>query len=222
MTLAFILERLLPGIFVTIEITLFAALLALVLAFTAGIARLSPNPLLSMTAAVYVEIFRGTSALIQLFWLFYALPGFGITLQPFTVAVVGLGLNVGAYGSEVVRGAILAVPKGQGDAGIALNLLARQRMVRIILPQAIPAMLPPFGNLLIQLLKGTALVSLITISDITFEAQQIRAITGESVRIYSLLLVLYFLLALPLVYMVRFFEGRTRFGYEKTELTNQQ
>src|SRR3546814_7894014 len=95
----------------------------------------------------YIELFRVTSALVQLFWLFFVLPEFGIRLSEMTVAVLGLGLNVGAYGAEVVRGAIQAVPKGQWEAATALNMSYPLAMRRIILPQAVVAMLPPWGNL---------------------------------------------------------------------------
>jgi polar amino acid transport system permease protein len=206
--------QLLPGALVTVEITAVAALLALVAAVVAGIGRISEHRLIRWVAGAYVEVFRGTSVLVQLFWLFFALPGLGIRLSPFMVAVLGLGLNVGAYGSEVVRGAILAVPRAQTDAAIALNMTRRQRLLRVILPQAAVAMLPPFGNLLIQLLKGTSLVSLITISELTFEGQQIRSLTGQSGPVFALILVFYFLLAYPIIRLVRLCETRVSRGMD--------
>lgn len=115
-----------------------------------------------------MEVFRGTSALVQLFWFYFVLPMFGMKLPALLVGIVVLGANAGAYGAEVVRGAILAVPAGQREAAVALNLTRARTIWRIILPQAVPAMLPPTGNLLIELLKNTALVSLITITDLTF------------------------------------------------------
>src|SRR5690606_3067203 len=118
---------------------------------------------------VYVEFARGVSAIILLFWMFFALPPLlGVNFTPLIAGVLALGINMGAYGAEVVRGGIQAVPVGQTEAGIALNMTERQRLTQVILPQAVPVILPPFGNLMIEILKGTALVSLITLSDLAF------------------------------------------------------
>lgn len=214
MNLLEMLVRVGPGILMTVEITMVASVLALIVAVLAGVGRLSEHMLVRWVSGAYVEVFRGTSVLVQLFWLFFALPMFGIRLTPFMVGVLGLGLNVGAYGSEVVRGAILAVPRGQTDAAVALNMTRRQRLSRVILPQAMVAMLPPFGNLLIQLLKGSALVSLITISDLTFEGQQIRTLTGQSGSVFALILIIYFLIAYPIIRAVRWCEKRVSKGLD--------
>jgi len=133
---------------------------------------------------------------VQLFWLFFVLPRFGLTMAPLTVAILALGLNVGAYGAEVVRGAVGAVPRGQWEATIALNLTRLQALRRIILPQAVVAMIPPWGNLFIELLKGTALVSLITVSDLAFKAQEMNSTTYRTVEIFSIVLVIYLAIAL--------------------------
>jgi len=117
-------------------------------------------------------------------------------LAPLTVAILTLGLNVGAYGAEVVRGAVAAVPRGQWEATLALNMTRAQALRRIVLPQAMVAMIPPWGNLFIELLKATALVSLITISDLAFKAQQMNATTYRTVEIFSIVLVMYFALSL--------------------------
>lgn len=205
-----LLPPLLRGMRTTIEITLLGALLALIVAIIAGIARSSKNPLVSGITGFYVEVFRGTSALIQMFWIFFVLPNppFNVTLTPFQAGVITLGLNVGAYGAEVVRGAIQAVPRSQVEAGVALNFTSRQRMLRIILPQAMVRILPPFGNLLIELLKATALVSLITLSDLTFQALTLRQAVGRTTELFGLLLILYFLIAYPLTLGVRWLENR--------------
>jgi polar amino acid transport system permease protein len=157
-------------------------------------------------AVTYIEIFRGTSALVQLFWLFFVLPRFGLTMDPLTVAILALGLNVGAYGAEVVRGAVTAVPRGQWEATIALNMSRVQSLRRIIVPQAIVAMIPPWGYLFIELLKATAIVSLITISDIAFRAQQMNATTYRTTEIFSLALVIYLALAMVITIIMRQFE----------------
>jgi polar amino acid transport system permease protein len=190
------LPGLLQGASITVEITLGGCVLAVVAAVSAALAKMyGPWPL-RWLAVVYIEIFRGTSALVQLFWLFFVLPHFGVTLAPLTVAILTLGLNVGAYGAEVVRGAVAAVPRGQWEATLALNMTRAQALRRIVLPQAMVAMIPPWGNLFIELLKATALVSLITISDLAFKAQQMNATTYRTVEIFSIVLVMYFALSL--------------------------
>ncbi|AKQ55215.1 ectoine/hydroxyectoine ABC transporter permease subunit EhuC [Bordetella hinzii] len=198
------------GLQVTLRITLGAALLAIPLAVLAGLARLSGQLWLRMIATVYVEVFRGTSALVQLFWFYFVLPMFGVRLPAILVGIVVLALNAGAYGAEVVRGAIQAVPSGQREAGVALNFTRRQIMRRIILPQALPAMLPPAGNLLIELLKNTALVSLITITDLTFRGQLLRSETLQTTEIFSIMLLMYFAVALCITAAVRWLERRVR------------
>lgn len=212
--------NLLPGLGITLIITVSAAFLALVVSFAAGLARLSKRVWLSVPALIYIDLFRGTSALVQLFWAYFALPLLGIRLHALTVGIVVLGLNIGSYGSEVVRGAIQAVPADQREAAVALNFTPAQTMRRIILPQALVAMLPPFGNLLIELLKSTALVSLITLSELTFEAQVIRSATFRSAEIFSVLLVLYFLVAQTMNWGVRAFENRMTAGRDYGGVVN--
>jgi len=189
------LPGLLEGAEITVEITVLGCIVAVVMAFAAALTRLyAPLPL-RWLAVTYIEIFRGTSALVQLFWLFFVLPHFGLTLEPMTVAVLALGLNVGAYGAEVVRGAIGAVPRGQWEATIALNMSRGEALRRVILPQAVVAMIPPWGNLFIELLKATALVSLITISDLAFKASQMNQTTYRTVEIFTIVLVFYLAIA---------------------------
>ncbi|MFF3559030.1 ectoine/hydroxyectoine ABC transporter permease subunit EhuC [Streptomyces sp. NPDC002574] len=183
------------GLWVTVQATVLGALTALVLAFVLGFMARSRRGLVRGVSRVVVEFFRGTSLYVQLFWLFFALPILGFKLAPLACAVVAFGLNYGAYGSEVVRGAIDAVPRAQAEAAVALNMTPWQRMRLVVLPQAWPQMIPPFNNLLIQLLKCTPLMSLITISDITFQMDQVRSTTGDTATVYLLLLVVYFVLA---------------------------
>jgi polar amino acid transport system permease protein len=202
------LPALLQGAWITIEITAISCVLAVVWALLAGLAKISPFRPLRWIATAYIEVFRGTSALVQLFWLFFVLPQFGVTLDPIPVAVLALSLNIGAYGAEVVRGAILAVPRGQYEASIALNMRPSTRMRRIVLPQAFAAMIPPWGNLFIELLKATALVSLITVSDLTFAAYQLNQATLQTVQIFTLVLVMYLAIALVITFFMRGLERR--------------
>jgi polar amino acid transport system permease protein len=202
------LDPLLAGAAVTLQLTLLSAAVALPLAFAAGLARLSRVRLVRLATGVYVEIFRGTSTIVQLFYFFFVLPLLGITLPPLTTAVVVLGLNTGAYGSEVVRAAVLAVPRAQVEATVALNMPPGLAMRKVILPQAVPTMLPPFGNLLIELMKATAICSLITISDLAFRGREISRTTGRVIETYVLVLLLYFLLAFPMTRIVKALEQR--------------
>jgi polar amino acid transport system permease protein len=199
---------LLEGALVTIEITLAGAVVAVVCATVAGLAKMyGPRPV-RWLAVAYIELFRGTSALVQLFWMFFVLPLFGVTLTPMTVAITALGLNVGAYGAEVVRGAVAAVPRGQWEATVALNMTRAQALHRIVLPQAFVAMIPPWGNLFIELLKSTALVSLITISDLAFRAQQMNQTTFRTLEIFSIVLVIYLAIAAVITVGMRTLEQK--------------
>jgi polar amino acid transport system permease protein len=206
------LPGLLEGALVTVEITLGGCVLALIAAFVAAIVKMyGPLPL-RWLAIAYIEVFRGTSALVQLFWLFFVLPHFGILLEPLTVAIVTLGLNVGAYGAEVVRGAIGSVHRGQWEAATALNMTRMTALRRIIVPQAIVRMIPPWGNLFIELLKATSLVSLITISDLAFKAQQMNQTTFRTIEIFSIVLVFYLAIASVITVFMRALEERAASG----------
>jgi polar amino acid transport system permease protein len=209
-----LLPTLLRGLSLTITLTFWGALLALVMAIFVGIARASSYMLVRGISGFYVEIFRGTSILVQLFWIYFVLPlpPFSIDISAFQAGVLALGLNVGAYGAEVVRGAIKAIPRGQIEASIALNMTPALMMRRVILPQAMVRILPPFGNLLIELLKATSLVSLITLADITFQALTLRQSVGRTTETFILLLVIYFLIAYPLTLGVRWLEKQRRWA----------
>jgi polar amino acid transport system permease protein len=206
------LPGLLQGAVLTVEIAILGSLLAIVMGVLAALARMYGPAPVRWLATIYVEIFRGTSALVQLFWLFFVLPQFGVTLDAFLVAVLALGLNVGAYGSECVRGAIQSVARGQWEASTALNMSRPQMLRRIILPQAFVAMIPPWGNLFIELLKSTALVSLITLSDLAFKAQQMNQNTFKTIPIFTLVLLMYLAMSLVITIGMRLLERRASLG----------
>ena len=178
---------------------LLATVVTVAVAVLFGLMRLSRNPGIRGAATFYIEIFRGTSLLVQLFWIFFVLPIFGLNLDKFVAGFLAVGLNMGAYGAELVRGAIRAVPRGQWEAAIALNMTGRKRMWRVILPQAFVIMLPPWGNLVIEILKGTALVALISVADLMFEVRQINIATFLSVQAFGTALIVYYVLARFLV-----------------------
>ncbi|WP_348773105.1 ectoine/hydroxyectoine ABC transporter permease subunit EhuC [Leisingera sp. HS039] len=187
--------RLLTGTGVTLAQFLLAAVIGIAISLCMGLMKLSQNALMRGAAVTYIEIFRGTSLVVQLYWIFFVLPLFGLTIEKFTAGYLAIGMNIGAYGAELVRGGILSVPKGQWEAALAINMSPAQRMRRIILPQALVSMLPPWGNLMIELLKGTALVSLISVADLMFEARQINASTFLSAQVFGAALVIYYVLA---------------------------
>ena len=187
--------RFATGTAYTVALFVLSTAVAVVCALLAGMGKLSKNWLIRWFCIVYIELFRGTSLLVQLYWIFFVLPLFGLTLAPFVAGFLSVGLNIGSYGAELVRGAIQAVPRGQWEAAYAISMSPAQRMRRIILPQALVLMLPPWGNLLIELLKGTALVALISVTDLMFEARQINSSTFLSVQAFGTALVIYYILA---------------------------
>ncbi|MES0033566.1 ectoine/hydroxyectoine ABC transporter permease subunit EhuC [Mesorhizobium sp. M0040] len=188
-------DRLLSGTLITAVQAVLSIALAVVLALTASLMRLAPLSTTRWIAILYIELFRGTSLFVQLYWIFFVLPLFGLSLDKFTAGFIGVGMNLGAYGAELVRGAILSVPREQWEAALAINMSPLTRMRRIILPQALVLMLPPWGNLLIELLKGTALVSLISVADLTFQAKQINATTFMSAKAFGTAIIIYYVMA---------------------------
>ena len=185
---------LLEAAIVTVEVAFFSIIVAVIVATTAGLARLSRFAIVRWVARIYVEIFRGAALLVILFWIYYVMPFFGIFLDAFTAAVIGLGLNSGAYASEIVRSAILAVPKDQYEAAKALNFTRRQQLWRVIIPQAVVMMIPPFGNMFIEIVKATSLVSLITIHEVTARAVQLNNVYLMPMEVFTLVLVIYYVI----------------------------
>lgn len=204
------LPSLMSGALITLQITVASIILAAIVSFTAGLLRLSSHRFIRFVVTIYVEVFRGTSLLVQLFWLYFALPLLlNVHLPAMYAAIIALALNYGAYGSEIVRSSILAVPKGQFEAATALNMNRMTCMRRIILPQALPLMLPSFGNLQIELLKGTSLVYLITLMDLTYQGMVLRTFDmSKTTEIFLLLLLFYFVIAYMLTLCIRFVERR--------------
>ncbi|MFF3416657.1 ectoine/hydroxyectoine ABC transporter permease subunit EhuC [Streptomyces sp. NPDC002698] len=203
----------LEGIWVTVQLLFFSALLAGAMSFLAGIARTSNRWAVRFLAGLYTEVFRGTSALIMIFWVYFVLPlAFGWQLVPLWAGTLALGLTYGAYGSEIVRGALNAVDPAQREGGIALSFTPGQRMRLILLPQAVPEMIPPFSNLLVELLKGTALVSVMGMGDLTFSANLVRLALQQSAEVYTYVLLIYFVIAFLLTRLMRGLEKRLKAG----------
>lgn len=190
---------LLGGLVETLLIAIGAGLLALVLAFAVGSLRTSESAWLRALLGIYVELFRGTSLLLQLFWLYFVLPLIGFDLSPRAAAILGIGLNYGAYGSEVVRGALASVDRGQREGATALALSSGLTFRLVTLPQALPIAIQPLGVLAVQLLKATSLASLITIPELSFRAYQLNQVTAQTGPIFAIVLILYFLSAQAIV-----------------------
>ncbi len=203
---------LIEGTLTTIELTVLSAIVALTISFVVGLSRFSRYRLVRASAIIYLEFFRGTSAIVQLFFMYYVLPLMGVHFSPLMAGVVACGFNLGSYGSEVVRGAIQSVARGQHEAATALNYTTYQLYRYVLIPQAIPVMIPTFGNLLIELLKLTAVASLITISDLTFMAQIIRVQTAMTLEPFLIILVIYFIIASGLVRFTNFVGAKFSFG----------
>ncbi|MFE0018859.1 ectoine/hydroxyectoine ABC transporter permease subunit EhuC [Mesorhizobium sp. NPDC059054] len=208
------LDLILQGALVTIKLTLMGSVLALIMAFLAGLGRLSRFFAVRTLATVYIEFFRGTSIFVQLFWAYFVLPILGFELTPLQAGVLALGLNVGAYAAEVVRGAVQSIGKEQYEACTALNLGRWQGMRHVILPQAFLVMLPTFCNNAIELLKATSVVSLISLADLTFQAQVVRAQTGNTLVPFATILIIYFVLALLISWGTRRLERRLSRGLD--------
>lgn len=188
-------DRFIDGTLITLAQFGLAALMTVLCALTAGLMKMARSKIVRVISTAYIEFFRGTSLLVQLYWFYFVLPLLGISMGKFTAGVVTLGLCYGAYGAELVRGAILSVPRGQWEAAIALNMTPFKRMRRIVLPQALVAILPPWGNLMIEILKGTALVALISVTDLMFETRQINNNTYMSAQAFGTALVIYYIFA---------------------------
>ncbi|GAB2887309.1 amino acid ABC transporter permease [Paralcaligenes sp. KSB-10] len=186
---------LLHGATVTVEVTVCALLLSCVLGLLIGIGHLNPQrKVLYGVCSVYLSCFRGTPLLVQLFIWFFGLPRFGILLPAFACGMLGLGMYSASYVSEVVRGAIQSVDRGQMEAARSLGMSSTQAMMKIILPQAFVRMIPPLGNEFIALIKNSALVSLVTIHDLMHEGQKIISVSYRSLETYLVIALVYWVM----------------------------
>ena len=201
------------GALVTVEVTGAALVLGCLLGLLVGLLRLDPRRRVRYAlGSVYVTFIRGTPLLVQLFLLFFGLPQFGIVLPAFFCGVLGLGIYSGAYQSEIVRGAIQSIDKGQMEAARSLGMSHGMAMRAIILPQAIVRMIPPLGNEFIALIKNSALVSLLTISDLLHEGQKIISVSYRSLEVYLAVALIYLLLTNATGFALLRLERRLRVG----------
>jgi His/Glu/Gln/Arg/opine family amino acid ABC transporter permease subunit len=175
---------------------------------TIAVARVSRYWPLRALATPYVQFIRGTPLLLQLFFIYYVLPYAGLILTPFTSAIWGLTLNYSAYMAEVFRGGILAIPKGQWEAGLSIGMSRRLLLRRIILPQALRIVVPAIGNFFVSIFKDSALVSTITMRDLMFSGQILAAATFRHFEIFAEVAVIYFLISYPTAKLVEYIEMR--------------
>jgi cystine transport system permease protein len=182
----------------TIPLALLSFVLGLIIALGVALMRLSRIRIVSGIARGYISIIRGTPLLVQLFVIFYGLPSIGVLVDPWPSAIIAFSLNVGGYAAEVIRAAILSVPKGQWEAGYTIGMSRGQTLVRVILPQAARVSVPPLSNTFISLVKDTSLASLILVTELFRQAQEIAAFSQEFMALYIEAAVVYWVICLVL------------------------
>ena len=182
----------------TIPLALASFALGLIIALGIALMRLSRVRVVSGIARVYISLVRGTPLLVQLFVIFYGLPSLGIKIDPWPSAIIAFAVNVGGYAAEVIRAAILSVPKGQWEAGHTIGMSRAQTLRRIILPQAARVSVPPLSNTFISLVKDTSLASLILVTELFRQAQEIAAFSQEFMALYIEAAVVYWVICLVL------------------------
>lgn len=182
----------------TIPLTLASFALGLVIALVVAVLRISSNKVAAGLGRFYVSIIRGTPLLVQLFVIFYGLPAVGVKIEPWPSAIIAFSLNVGGYAAEIIRAAILSVPRGQWEAGHMIGMSRNQTLLRIILPQAARVSVPPLSNTFISLVKDTSLASLILVTEMFRVAQQVAAFSQEFMLLYLEAAAIYWIICLIL------------------------
>ena len=200
------------GALLTLEISILSLILGLIFGLSAALGKLSRNPVLRSIAVFYIWLIRSTPLLVQLFIIYFGLPQLGIDLGPYISGVLGLGLNVGAYNAETIRGGIQSVRKGQKEAARSLGMSSALAMRRIILPQALRIIVPPLGNNFIILIKDTSLVSTITLVELTLTAQRFIGSTYKPFEMYVMAAFLYAVLTTSASFLLGILEKRTQKG----------
>lgn len=207
------LPFLLEGLGLTLQITIVSTLCAMVVGLAAALLRLSKIPVVAQMVRAYIDLFRCTPVLVQLVWIYYALPLIlGIRMSAFASAVLTLSLNMGAFLGEIFRAGIQSIDVGQREAAFVLGMTYRQTLRRIILPQALVRMLPPIGSSMIILLKESSLASFIAVAELTYQGHVLQAATFRPIEILSVVAGVYFVLTFPLTVLVQYLERRTGIG----------
>lgn len=199
---------LLPGLLYTIPLTLLSFAFGLIIAIATAFFQIANIPVLKSLSKFYIWIFRGTPLLVQIFIIFYGLPSVGIYLDPIPAAIIAFSLNVGAYASETIRGSILAIEKGQSEAGLMVGMTYFQTIRYIVLPQALKNAIPALFNTFISLLKDTSLASNITVAEMFMVTQRIVAVTYEPLILYLEVAFIYLLFCTALSKLQKVLEQR--------------
>ena len=192
----------------TLKVSLIALLIGLVLGIAICLAKISTIKILNISATIYVEIIRNTPILVQIMIIYFALPEVGISFTPFMSAIIALSINSGAYVSEIFRSGILAIDKGQMEAGRSLGLSYFQTMKFIILPQALKNSLPALGNEFISLVKESSIVYFVGVADIMFAANTVKNATYETFGPYLIAAAIYFIITSVLSFLVKRLEKK--------------
>jgi polar amino acid transport system permease protein len=206
-----ILPDLVGGLWVTIQATLMGIILAMVLGLVLALARRCRRRLISWTVGAFVEFVRSTPLLAQLFFLFFVLPEFGVVLSPLVTGVVALGIHYGCYTSEAYRAGIQSVPRGQWEAAMALNMAPATKWRRVVLPQAIPTVIPALGNYLVAMFKDAPLLSTVTVLELLAVARGIQGSAFRGMEPFTLAGLLFLSVSIPAALLVRYLERR--YGY---------
>ena len=205
-----LLER---GVVVTLTYTVGTIALGLLIGLLVGLGRLSPSKLINLPLIAYIEAFRCTPLLVQIVWFYYALPVLlGIQIPAVAAATMTLSLYTGAFYAEIFRGGIISIERGQWDAARALGLRPWQVMRKVILPQAVRRMVPPFVNQSITQLKNTSLVSTIAVPDLLYNGMQITADTYRPLEVYTVVAIIYFAMLFPSTLLAQAYERRLARG----------
>ncbi|WP_327156767.1 ectoine/hydroxyectoine ABC transporter permease subunit EhuD [Streptomyces tubercidicus] len=203
-----IIPQILQGLWITIQATVYGSLVSFALGLVWAMALRSPTRWVTWPVSVFVEFIRNTPLLVQLFFLFFVLPGWGLTFAPLTTGVIGLGLHYSTYTSEVYRAGIDGVPPGQWEAATALNLPRRRTWIAVILPQAFRRVVPALGNYVIAMFKDTPLLAGITVADMLFQANSISATTFDYLEPITVVGILFVVISYPTSLLLRALERR--------------
>jgi polar amino acid transport system permease protein len=198
---------------VAFEVTVFVIVVSWVSGLILALGKFSERRLFNWPATFYVWFIRGTPTLVQIFIVYFGLPQIGVKMSPFVAGVVALGFNSGAYVAEIIRGGLLAIPKGQMESALAIGMSPAQAMFRIILPQVVRIIIPPITNEAATSLKNTSLLSAITLVELTLYAQMIIAATYRPFDFYIIAALLYLVLTTVLTQLSAWFERRYRLVY---------
>jgi polar amino acid transport system permease protein len=208
-----ILPTLAEGVVVTIQATLLGSVLAMVIGLVFAILRRTSNRWLSRIITFFLDFVRGTPLLVQLYFLFYILPDLGVTLAPLVAGVIGLGLHYGSYTAEVYRAGIDNISKGQWEAAKAVNLTGPQTWVHVIIPQAVPPMIPALANYFIAMFKETPLLSAITVLELMNQARSVANFHYRYLEPMTLVGVFFLAISIPSVILLRYLERRYARGH---------